>query len=108
MQGKKSLKLLSEAFVKEEDKCKLSNRKSLKDLMDPEVLANGPHIYLWLALLNGFNENREGGISILKKASERFGREDHSPGVLFNINFNLTRYLYHAGARTEKHFSIRR
>lgn len=96
-QVKTSWELLSEAIAKEEDKCKLSDNKYLKGLVDPAVLAKAPHIYLWLALLNGFNENLEGGISILKDASERFGSEDYSPGVLFNINFFLTRYLYDTG-----------
>ena len=72
------------------DMCPLGN---LERLQNPEVLTQAPHIYFVLAYLDGFNDNREGAISILKSASERFG-DDHSPGILFNINLALALFLY--------------
>ena len=80
--------------------CPLGN---LESLPTPEVLANTPHIYLVQAFLDGFNENREGAISILKAASKQFG-DDHSPGILFNINFFLALFLYDSEYNPESIF----
>ena len=92
----KSLDLLKGAIGKEEEKKKCTlNLQSNQQLSDDlGVLSKAPHIYLGLALLDAFNDNREGGISILKQASERFGPDGDSPGIRFNINFTLARYLY--------------
>ena len=89
---KKSLARLKNALLKKEKKkCTLDNIRSLSDL---KFLSNAPHVYFALALLDGFNDNREGGIYILKQASEKFGDDDNlSPGVIFNINFLLADYL---------------
>ena len=89
----KSLELLKKA-VREKGQCKWDKSEIPSD---SKFLTDAPHIYLALALLDGFNENREGAISILKKASEQFG-DDHdlSPGILFNINFHLSRFLYNS------------
>lgn len=83
---------LNSAFV--EDTCNLLNVAPhiAEAYVDPEVLAKAPHIYLALAYLDQFNDNQQGAISILEKAHENFGY-DHSPGILFNINYSLFRFL---------------
>ena len=86
------LKKLEKSLNLLKDMCPLGN---LESLPSPNVLANAPHIYLVLASLDGFNDNRKGAISILELASKRFGdNQDLSPGILFNINFVLARFLY--------------
>ena len=101
----KSFDLLAKTSEKEKCALKLQSAGWLNLYDDPTFLANAPHIYLALALLDGFNDNREGGIFILKQAlnpalkpaSEWFGQEEvRSPGILFNIHFTLARYLYDA------------
>ena len=95
---KKSLALLKEAIGKEKEECALKlqsgeEKKKLSD--DPGFLANAPHIYLTLAELDGFNDNREESIAILKQAFKQFGDDrDLSPGIFFNINFFLAHFLY--------------
>ena len=95
------LDLLKGALETDEEMCVLAEKKPPQNL---KFLSNAPHIYLALALLDGFNDNREGGISMLEKASERFGDEDHSPGILFNIHFTLARHLYDTERDPEKIF----
>ena len=90
----KSFDLLKHLGGKERCTLQMQSAGFIGFYKDPTFLANSPHIYFALALLDGFNDNREGGISILKKASQRFGSEDLNPGILFNIHFTLARYLY--------------
>ena len=101
-----SISQLKQALVGDEEKneCKLDksidekaqseNQKTEKFFpMDPRIkktLADSPHIYLALALLDEYNGNEDGAISILKLALERFGDDrDLSPWILFNINYTL-------------------
>lgn len=74
-------------------KLKSKGWKNLYD--DPKFLTNAPHIYVVLARLDRYNDNRDMAISILKSSTTRF-RDDHnySPGILFFINIFLASYLY--------------
>ena len=103
----KSLDLLKDAIGKEKEKCTLNfseerrkkkkkkeEEKKEKLFADLSFLAKTPHIYHALALLDEYNDNREGGISILKSAFKRFGDDrDNGPWILFNINFTLGLFL---------------
>ena len=100
----KSLNLLKGALLPKGRKkwCTSDEQKIPSDL---EFLSKAPHIYGVLANMDGFNDNMEVGISILKKASDQFG-DDHnlSPGILFNLNHHLSYFLYYSGYDPESIF----
>ena len=99
-----SLNLLKKALLPEGRKkwCTSNKQTSPSDL---KFLSEAPHIYGVLANMDGFNDNMEAGISILKEASEQFG-DDHnlSPGILFNLNHHLSYFLYYSGYDSESIF----
>ena len=103
---RESISQLKQALVGEEEKkqCKLDkgfdeeapSKSQEKEEFVPvnprvkETLADNPHIYLALALLDEYNGNEDGAISFLKLALERFDDDrDLSPWILFNINYTL-------------------
>ena len=103
MEVDKSLDLLKEAIGKENGKCKWDKKSFPSDL---EFLAKAPHIYLALALLDEYNDNLDGGISILESAIERFNRNpDLGPWIRFNINFTLGFFLDASEHEPESIFS---
>ena len=82
--------------------CLLGN---LEGSLKPEALADAPHIYLELALLDEYNDNLDGGISILQSAVKQFGGDRaHSPWILFNINHLLGLMLDDHGHDAESIF----
>ena len=113
-QVRTSINLLKEASLNEGkigNKCELDKKFDNKNSsevqkreIDPHIkkgLAQAPHIYLALAYLDQFNDNRRGAISILEEASKKFG-DDHSPGILFNINTSLFIFLREEDIRDRK------
>lgn len=100
----KSSYLLKEA-VGEEKKETCTLKFQLEEEKVPDDLTHAPHIYLVLASLDAFNDNRDGGIFILESALERFDKDRNlSPGILFNIHFTLARYLYFSKADSKSIF----
>ena len=97
-----SLQDLNGAFVN--DRCKLSDDESLIDLVNPQVLARAPHIYLALAYLDAFNHNMDRTIILLESASERFS--NHAPVVSFNINHSLALFLHEDGKHDRKNIFL--
>ena len=89
-EAEKSLDLLKEAIGKEKKKC--TSKLELPD--DLEFLAEAPHIYFALALLDEYNDNLDGGISILDLAIKKFDDDPNlGPWIRFNINFTLGFFL---------------
>lgn len=91
----KSFDLFKIAAGKKKCRVKLQS-KGWKRLYDhPKFLTDAPHIYVVLARLDRYNDNRDMAVSILKQASRQFGYDrELILQIPFLINYFLANYLH--------------